>query len=238
MIPNPDESGPQVNAVKQPPYVSWALMALCVVAFLWQKQLPGEEAFGDSILHYGFTPSSLMSPQFDATGTPAVPVVLSIFTSMFIHGGWGHLIGNMLFLAVFGLAIEEAMGHVRFILFYLMCGVAAALTMAFMDPSSVRPMVGASGAVTGILGAYMLLLPRARVTLKFPIGLVFYSLKANPIWLVAIWFAMQLLSLTWPDASGIAWWAHVGGFAAGIALTPFFKSAGVPFFGPRSPRLP
>jgi membrane associated rhomboid family serine protease len=230
MIPISDE-----NPTKLKPFVTWMLLLACAGVYIWQIQQGGDHAFGDAINHYGFTPASLMSPQFEATGAPAV---LSIFTAMFLHGGLLHLAGNMLYLWIFGNNIEDAMGHVRFLVFYLLCGVAAALTMAFMDPLSTHPMVGASGAISGVLGAYMLLYPRARVTVIIPWLLILYPFRINAMWVVGVWFAMQLLALTGPDTSGIAWWAHVGGFTAGIALTPFFKSSSVPFFGPRISRGP
>jgi membrane associated rhomboid family serine protease len=159
---------------------------------------------------------------------------------MFIHGGFWHLAGNMLYLWVFGNNIEAAMGHVRYLLFYLLCGVAAALTMAFMAPASIVPMVGASGAISGVLGAYMLLYPRARVTVVVPIVIIFYPFRIAAVWVVGIWFVMQLVSaaVSTPDSPGVAWWAHIGGFAAGLALTPFLKSSQIPFFGPRSLRGP
>jgi membrane associated rhomboid family serine protease len=229
MIPISDE-----NPTKLAPIVTWVLMLACAGVYAWQFQLRGD-AYGDALLHFGFTPSSLMSPQFEATGAPAV---LSIFTALFLHGGLLHLAGNMLYLWIFGNNIEDAMGHVRFLAFYLLCGVAAALTMAFMDPLSTRPMVGASGAISGVLGAYMLLFPRARVTVIIPWLVILYPFRINAMWVVGMWFAMQLLALTSPDATGTAWWAHVGGFTAGVALTPFFKSSGVPFFGPRVTRGP
>jgi len=232
MIPISDD-----NPTKLTPVVTWGLLLTCAAVYAWQFHLQGD-AYGDFMLHYGFTPSSLMSPQFEVTGIPAVPAVVSIFTAMFLHGGLLHLLGNLLYLWIFGNKIEDAMGHGRFLVFYLLSGVAAALTMAFMDPSSVQPMVGASGAISGVLGAYMLLYPRAKVTVLVPLLIVLYPFRVNAVWVVGVWFAMQLLALTGPDTSGIAWWAHVGGFAAGIALTPFFKSAGVPFFGPRTSRGP
>jgi membrane associated rhomboid family serine protease len=233
MIPISDD-----NPVRITPFVSWGLILACVAAFVWQSQQQDPE-WGNVILRYGFTPRTLMSPQFDMTGgVAAVPPTVSIFTSMFLHGSLWHLAGNMLYLWIFGNNIEEAMGHVRFLLFYLLCGIAAVLTMAFMDPLSARPMVGASGAISGVLGAYMLLYPRARVTVIVPLLIILYPFRINAVWVVGVWFAMQLLSLTGPDTSGIAWWAHVGGFAAGIALTPFLKSAHVPFFGPRPARGP
>jgi len=228
MIPISDE-----NPTRITPFVTWALLAACAGVYLWQSLLSGE-AFGDALVQYGFIPSHLMSPQFEPSAAP----MATIFTSMFLHGSLLHLAGNLLYLWIFGNNIEEAMGHARFLLFYLLSGVAAALTMAFMDPLSIRPMVGASGAISGVLGAYMLLYPRARVTVLVPLLLILYPFRINALWVVGVWFAMQLLALTGPETSGIAWWAHVGGFAAGIALTPFLKSSVVPFFGPRIPKGP
>ena len=232
MIPISDE-----NPTKLKPFVTWMLLLACAGVYIWQIQQGGDHAFGDAINHYGFTPTSLMSPQFEATGAPAV---LSIFTAMFLHGGLLHLAGNMLYLWIFGNNIEDAMGHARFVLFYLLCGVAAALTMAFMDPASTIPMVGASGAISGVLGAYMLLYPRVRVTVIIPIVIIFYPFRISAVWVVGVWFAMQLFSAaaSTPDSPGVAWWAHIGGFAAGLMLTPFLKSSHVPFFGPRSSRGP
>jgi membrane associated rhomboid family serine protease len=232
MIPISDD-----NPTRLTPFVTGALILTCCGVYAWQFHLSGP-AYGDFMLHYGFTPSTLMSPQFEARGIPAVPVLVSIFTSIFLHGGLLHLAGNMLYLWIFGNNIEDAMGRVRFLVFFLLCGAAAALTMAFMDPSSTAPMVGASGAISGVLGAYMLLYPRARVTVLVPLLIILYPFRINAVWVVGVWFAMQLLALTGPDTSGVAWWAHVGGFAAGILLTPFFKSAAVPFFGPKITRGP
>lgn len=232
MIPISDE-----NPTRITPVVTWALLLACLAVYLWQMQQAGA-AFGDAINAFGFTPSRLMSPQLEASGSLVVPATVTLFSYMFLHGGFLHLAGNMLYLWIFGNNIEDAMGHVRFLLFYVLTGTAAALTMAFMDPLSIRPMVGASGAISGILGAYMLLYPRAKVTVLVPLLIILYPFRINAIWVVGVWFAMQLLALTWPDMSGIAWWAHVGGFAAGIALTPLLKSAGVPFFGPKAPRGP
>jgi membrane associated rhomboid family serine protease len=230
MIPISDE-----NPTKITPFVTWALILACVGVYLWQLQLKGD-AFGDALVTFGFIPSHLMSPEFQGNLMPSA--MATVFTSMFLHGSFLHMAGNMLYLWIFGNNIEEAMGHARFLLFYLLSGVAAALTMAFMDPLSIRPMVGASGAISGVLGAYMLLYPRVRVTVLIPLFIILYPFRINAVWVVGVWFAMQLLALTWAETSGIAWWAHVGGFAAGIALTPFLKSSSVPFFGPHIPRGP
>jgi membrane associated rhomboid family serine protease len=230
MIPISDDNPARIR-----PYVTWMLVLACVAVYVWQTQQgPDNKVF----IHYGFMPNALMSPQFDRPDVPAVPAAFTIITSMFLHGSFWHLAGNMLYLWIFGNNIEDAMGHVRFLVFYILCGIAAALTMAFMDPASNVPMVGASGAISGVLGAYMLLYPRARVTVLIPLLIILYPFRIRAVWVVGVWFAMQLLNLTYPDTSGIAWWAHVGGFAAGIALTPFLKSSFVPFFGPHDRRGP
>src|SRR6201999_1231973 len=125
------------------------------------------------------------------------------------------------------------MGHVRYLLFYLACGVVAALTMAFLDPQSQIPMVGASGAISGVLAAYMLLFPRARVTVIVPLGIIFYPLVISAIWVIGFWFVLQLISAAFTSVGqpGVAFWAHVGGFAAGLLLTPLFKSSQFRLFG-------
>ncbi|MDE2133511.1 MAG: rhomboid family intramembrane serine protease [Alphaproteobacteria bacterium] len=233
MIPISDD-----NPVRQTPFFTWAIIAVCVAVYVWELQQGPE--MGTVFLQYGFMPKTLLSPQLIPTDQAAWPTPVTVFTSMFVHGGIWHLAGNMLYLWIFGNNIEEAMGHARFVLFYLLSGVAAALTMAFMDPASTMPMVGASGAISGVLGAYMLLYPRAKVTVIVPILIVFYPFRISAVWVVGMWFAMQLLAAaaSTPDSPGVAWWAHIGGFLAGMVLTPFLKSSHVPFFGPRSLRGP
>jgi membrane associated rhomboid family serine protease len=157
---------------------------------------------------------------------------------MFLHGGFLHLAGNMLFLWVFGNNVEDAMGHGRFVAFYLLCGVGAVMAQVLPNPGSTVPMIGASGAISGVLGAYMLLYPRARVLLGVPIGFLIVSLGRFPaVWVLAAWFVMQLfmggVSFTRPagaDAGGIAFGAHVGGFVAGLLLVTLFKRRDVPLW--------
>jgi membrane associated rhomboid family serine protease len=232
MIPISDD-----NPVRLTPFVTWLLILSCVLVYVWEVSL-GREM--DAALNaLGFVPSSL-------TGGPAlsrslgISPIATIFFSMFLHGSILHLGGNMLYLWIFGNNIEDAMGHFRFILFYLLSGVAAALTMAYMDPVSHVPMVGASGAISGVLAAYVLLYPRARVTVIIPLGIIFWPLRISAVWVVGLWFATQVLlaAVTDPSKPGIAFWAHVGGFVTGLILTPLFKSASVPFFGPVSRRGP
>jgi membrane associated rhomboid family serine protease len=233
MIPISDDNTPRTA-----PFVNWALIAICVVVYIWEERLG--LSMSRAFDAYGFIPASLMSPQPDVDAGGRLPAFVTIFTSMFLHGGIWHLIGNMLYLWIFGNAIEDAMGHARHLLFYLLCGAAAAMLMAFMDPASQVPMIGASGAISGVLGAYMLLYPRVKVTVVVPVGIIFYPFHIAAVWVVGLWFAMQLLSAvtSTPDSPGVAWWAHIGGFLAGMALTPFLKSAQIPYFGGRRRRGP
>jgi membrane associated rhomboid family serine protease len=150
-------------------------------------------------------------------------------TSMFLHGGWGHLMGNALFLWVFGNNVEDSMGRLRFLLFYLLCGLAAAAAQVAVHPSSIVPMVGASGAISGVLGGYLLLFPRAQVRVLFVL-LIFIQIVRVPAWIVLLlWIGYQVV-LGLPDlmgmeaqvSAGVAFWAHIGGFAAGLLLVKLF----------------
>jgi membrane associated rhomboid family serine protease len=157
---------------------------------------------------------------------------------MFLHGGWMHLIGNMLYLWIFGNNVEDAMGHARFLAFYVLCGAAAVFAQALPAPDSTIPMIGASGAISGVLGAYLLLYPHARVLVLIPLG-AFSRLVYLPAMVVlGFWFALQLLStlLADPNQPGVAFGAHAGGFVAGMLLIPLFKRRGVPLFHPRQGR--
>lgn len=226
MIPISDDN-PGITA----PIVSWAIIAACVAAYIWQLSLGPRET--QAIMALGFVPLSLFQHIAPPSGPFDVPAGATLFTSMFLHGGLLHLGGNMLFLWIFGNNVEDAMGHLKFLAFYLLCGVAAALTLAFMQPASPIPMVGASGAISGVLAGYMLLYPRAQVTVVVPLGIIFYPLAVGAAWVVGFWFVLQLVSAAFSDPSqpGVAFWAHVGGFIAGLVLTPILKSAQFPLFG-------
>jgi len=159
--------------------------------------------------------------------------MLTPFTSMFLHGGFMHLGGNMLYLWIFGNNIEDAMGHGRFIVFYLLCGVAAVFAQALPDPESAIPMIGASGAISGVLGAYLLLFPHARVLVAIPIGFYVHTMSLKAGIVLMIWFGMQIFSsLAAGDGPGVAWFAHIGGFVAGVALIPLFKYPHVRLLAP------
>jgi membrane associated rhomboid family serine protease len=200
------------------PYVTYALIALNVG--VWLLQL-GFSASGNSWLvpAYGVVPTRLMA---DPAGE-----AFTVLTSMFLHGGWAHLGGNLLFLFIFGDNVEDAAGHFRYLLFYLASGTVGAVAQVAIDPGSGIPMVGASGAIAGVLGAYMVLYPRAPVTVLNPIPLlwfVFGLFLVFPAWLVVgEWFAWNLLrglgSIATAEEGGVAFFAHIGGFLAGILLT-------------------
>jgi len=228
MIPISDD-----NPARLVPIVTWLIIALCVAVYLWERSLGHE--MDAAILVLGFVPAALLHAHASPPGFVNVSPVATILTSMFMHGGLLHIAGNMLYLWIFGNNVEDAMGHARFVVFYLVCGTAAALTLAWIDPSSRVPMIGASGAISGVLAGYVLLFPRARVTVIVPLGIIFYPFALSAFWVVSFWFVMQLLSasLSDPHQPGVAWWAHVGGFGAGLALTPLFKSAAFPLFGAR-----
>jgi Uncharacterized membrane protein (homolog of Drosophila rhomboid) len=150
-------------------------------------------------------------------------------TSLFLHGGWFHLIGNMLYLWIFGNNVEDRMGHVGFLLFYLLCGIAASLAEVFLKPGSALPTIGASGAIAGVLGAYFLLYPKAKVILLIPVFLFFFfTVQVPAVVVLGLWFVMQLFSGVSQlgistESGGVAYWAHAGGFIAGMVLMPFFR---------------
>ncbi|HVP84811.1 MAG TPA: rhomboid family intramembrane serine protease [Rhizomicrobium sp.] len=227
MIPISDD-----NPVRITPFVNWLLIALCVAAFAWQLSLGSQEEAVTNAL--GFIPATLLDPSLAPSLALGVPAQLTILTSMFLHGGLLHLGGNMLYLWIFGNNVEDAMGHVRYLLFYLASGIAAALTMAFVNAGSQVPMIGASGAISGVLGAYVLLYPRAKIRVLVPLGIIiFYPFRISAIFVVGFWFLLQLFNAAFTDASqpGVAWWAHVGGFVAGLLLTPLLKSSEFTLFG-------
>jgi membrane associated rhomboid family serine protease len=211
------------------PYVNYALIALCVLVFLWQASL-GEEGEILSLYQFGMIPVRLIGGEQLPPELAVVPAWSTVLTSMFMHGGWLHLGGNMLYLWIFGDNIEDSMGHVRYLVFYVLCGTAAALAQGFVDPTSAVPMVGASGAISGVLGAYILLHPGATVRVLIFLGFFATVAHIPALIVLGIWFALQLFSgLATPVGEpGVAFWAHVGGFVAGLVLVSFFKRRDVP----------
>ena len=212
------------------PFVNYTMLAACIAVFLWQFSL-GEDAGQAAVMIYGFTPAYFFGQAAPPDGLPAISPTVTIFTSMFMHGGWMHLAGNMLYLWIFGDNIEASLGHKRYVLFYLLCGVAAALAQGFAAPGSDVPMVGASGAISGVLGAYLVLHPRSNI--KVFVFLIIITVINVPAFIVlGFWIVGQLISSAAVDAGqpGVAFIAHIGGFIAGAVLVLFMKKKSVPVF--------
>lgn len=222
MIPIGDEHPPS-----RAPVVTWLLVGSCVLAFLWQVS-GGAPGFNRSIFTLGVIPAVLTGRADLAPELAIVPPVATVFTSMFLHGGFLHLAGNMLYLWVFGDNVEDRMGRVRFLSFYLACGVAAVLAQTLPEPGAQVPMVGASGAISGVLGAYLLLFPHARIQVIVPLGLLPVRMALPAIVVLGLWFLVQLLSslATQPGEGGVAFRAHIGGFVAGLIAAPFLVRRG------------
>ena len=194
------------------PYVTYALLAANIGIFLSTLPLRAD----DDTIFYFYQAWGLVPAEFTA-GTG----LSNIFTSMFLHGGWMHLLGNMLFLWIFGDNMEDAFGHFGFLLFYLASGVAAGVAQVAVDPSSFVPMVGASGAIAGVMGGYLLLYPRAKVDILL-ILIVFFRIIPIPAWvMLGLWFGFQIVAGVADQAAGggVAYWAHAGGFVAGFVFT-------------------
>lgn len=207
--------------MRYPPLATWTLIALNCLVFFIEVNL-SESALIDFITHFALVPARLFSDSFGSL--PSDPAAfLTLGTNMFLHGGWLHLILNMWTLWLFGPAVEDRLGVLRYVIFYLACGVLASITHAVFNPSSSEPALGASGAIAGLLGAYIRLFPRAQVIVLVPLLFFPFFFDMPAIFFALFWFAMQALQgtamLFSPAAGGaIAWWAHVGGFLAGLAL--------------------
>jgi membrane associated rhomboid family serine protease len=221
------------NPTTTRPYVTVGVMIACTVVYVFQHLLLTDAYTVKVIYALGVIPALLTHQA--AADFATLPPELTVLTSMFVHGGFWHLAGNMLYLWIFGNNIEDAMGHVRFAIFYLLCGVAAVAAQVLPNPASEVPMVGASGAISGVLGAYMLLYPRARVLLGLPLGFLVVSVGRWPaIWVLTAWFVMQLVMGSFAAFSktpgGVAFGAHIGGFVAGCLLVTVFKRRDVPLW--------
>lgn len=214
------------------PYANWGLIFACVMTFLWQAGLSPEGEFR-SAFGLGVIPATLTGEAELPPPLVIVPAWATLATSLFLHADVMHLAGNMLFLYIFGDNVEDSMGHARFVAFYALCGVAAGLAHTASVPASEIPLIGASGAISGVIGAYVLLHPNARITVLMPF---FLPLRLRAWLLVAIWFGFQLVAAsagtgaTPTEESGVAWWAHIGGFLAGLTLIVPFKYRDVRLF--------
>ena len=249
------------------PVVNYGIIALCTVTFLAQvggsmgrDEEAGGRSAADSILErYGMIPARVLDPERPVLvvervevrtplgwlpmerSRPAEPPPfapwLTLLTCIFLHGGWLHFLGNMWFLHIFGDNVEDRLGHLGYVLFYLGCGVAASAAHLFTNPGSTVPTIGASGAIAGVMGGYMLLYPHARVLTLVPI-FFFIEIMVLPAYVfLGIWFLLQFfqgtLSISSTEASGVAWWAHIGGFAAGLLVLFLLRNLHALRPGPR-----
>lgn len=200
------------------PFVNLTLVLVNVLAFLYELQLDSA-ALEDFIFTWGLIPAQFVG---DPSNTWT-----NVFSSMFLHGSWFHIISNMWILLIFGDNVEAGMGKMRYLIFYLLSGVAAGLLQTYTLPTSLVPMIGASGAVAGVLGAYLILFPRSRVASLVPILFIFTIVEIPAVLFLIFWFVSQLYSglgaIRGGGESGIAWWAHVGGFAFGVLMVFFFR---------------
>lgn len=221
MIPIRDTAPCQIK-----PYVTWGLILFCTSLFILLQFIP-EQIHREILYTYGMVPLRYSNPQWAAYFGLLPDGYLSFFTNLFLHGGWLHLIINMWFLWIFADNIEDRMGHGRFIIFYLLCGFFATALQWYYDPELVIPVVGASGAIAGILGAYFFIYPYARIIIMVP--LLFWPLyfELPAIGFLGVWVIIQLHKATtamiFDDiTTDVAWWAHIGGFIAGSVLHGFF----------------
>ena len=200
------------------PLINLTLVLANVLAFLYELQMD-EGMLKDFIFSWGLIPARFLSDPNTFW--------MTIFSSMFLHGGWFHIINNMWVLLIFGDNVEAGMGKIRYLLFYLLSGVAAGLLQTYVLPTSLVPMIGASGAVAGVLGAYLILFPRSRIASLVPILFIFTIVEIPAMLFLLFWFVSQLYSglfaIQGGGESGIAWWAHIGGFAFGVLMVFFFR---------------
>ena len=197
-------------------YITLLIIVLCISIYFWQITLGSEQA--KYIYSLGTIPTVLFGTRELSSSLVIIPEYLTVFTSLFLHGGWMHLLSNMLFLWVFGDNVEDSMGHSRFIFFYIICGILATLTHAIVESNSNLPLIGASGAISGVLGAYIVLFPRAKILALF---MNIIPIRLPALLVIGVWIAIQFLNINNDD--GTAWWAHVGGFMSGVVLIFLFK---------------
>jgi len=233
MFPYKDE-----NPTELTPVVTLGIIAVNAMVWLLVQGLGADEPLARSVCQLGLIPGEVLRTVPPGTSVPLGPGVhcvltadahwSTVLTSMFMHGGWFHIIGNMWFLWVFGNNIEDSMGHARFVVFYLLCGVAAAAAQMLVAPRSVVPMVGASGAISGVMGAYTLLYPRVRVHTLVTLGFFVTTVTLPAYVMLGYWFVLQLLmgavGALSPTEGGVAVWAHVGGFLTGLLLVKLFAN--------------
>lgn len=223
------------NPTLATPIVTFVLIAANILVWVFVQGMGTEPAISRAVCELGLIPGEVLGTIAPGTVVPVSPTTgcrldadgswYTTLSSMFLHGGWLHLIGNMWFLWVFGNNVEDSMGRVRYLVFYLLSGLAAAAAQMFANPSSAVPMVGASGAISGVMGAYIVLYPRVRVHMLVFLGFFITTIAVPAMFMLGYWFLLQLLSgwATQDAEGGVAFWAHAGGFIAGAALVLVFR---------------
>ena len=219
MIPLKDD-----NPTNSTPIITYIIIGICVVVFLLEISSPNYSS-GALFYSWGVIPASLVHNLQVPEEIYRVPPMATLITSMFMHGGFMHLIGNMLYMWIFADNIEDELGKTKFIIFYILSGIAAALTQVYMNTESTVPMVGASGAIGGVLGAYIINHPRAKVLVLIPLGFFTQIIKVPAIFVLGIWFILQFVSSAFSSSSGggVAYGAHIGGFIFGAIAILFFN---------------
>ncbi|MCL6435638.1 MAG: rhomboid family intramembrane serine protease [Leptolyngbyaceae cyanobacterium HOT.MB2.61] len=226
MVPLRDE-----NPTRITPYVTYGLIAVNILVFLFESSLMGTPYLEAFIRHWSIVPAQLTASFHGDPNYPLLYEGSTLITSQFLHAGLLHVGGNMLYLWIFGNNVEEQMGQVRFLLFYLLCGVLAALAQCFFAPGSTIPSLGASGAIAGVMGAYILRFPQVRILTVVPFFIFFTTLQIPAIVYLGIWFVQQALygfasfntpTMVGMEGGGVAYWAHAGGFVFGAVLGPLF----------------
>jgi membrane associated rhomboid family serine protease len=207
MLPLADE-----NPTRLTPIVNYTIIAATTAIFLWQTSSTPTH-FTSTLYTYGLIPTLIANGQ-------RLPTLI---TNIFLHGGWTHLGGNMLFLWIFGDNIEDCCGHLRYLLFYTATGITAGLIWTLTAANSPYPAVGASGAISGVLGAYFIFYPRAKIRTLIGAGLFFRIIRIPASAMIGLWFIYQIILASLPLNTGVAYWAHVGGFAAGLALSRIMR---------------
>ena len=212
------------------PAVTWALIALNGIIFIFEISIP-PDLLQQLLFFFGLVPARYSYPDWALVHGLRVDY-LPFLTSMFLHGGLLHILGNMWFLHIFGSSVEDRVGHLRFLIFYLLSGICANVFYFLVAIHSKVPELGASGAIAGVMGAYVVMFPKARIVTMFLIVFFPVFVEISVFFYVGFWFLMQILSgalsLGSGEAGGVAWWAHIGGFIAGILLLPFFRNSRYP----------
>lgn len=212
------------NPTHRKPIVTVSLIVICVLVFFWQVSL-GPRGATAVVYSFGFIPALLFTDASLPPELAVVPAGATLFTSMFLHGSFMHLLGNMLYLWVFGNNVEDRMGRIPFILFYLAAGIVAVYSQVLTDPDSTVPLIGASGAIAGTLGAYLVMFPHARVLTLVPIFFFLQVAELSAVLVLGFWFVLQALQGVGSlggQVGGVAWWAHIGGFVFGALIALLF----------------